>query len=309
MGRQLRADGLRQRRGHGRPRPRPARLGVRQGLWPADQGADAETFTVGKDAYTGPGRIFRSGFLDGLEIEAAKDAAIARIEEMGLGEGATVFRLRDWGVSRQRYWGCPIPVIYCEACGAVPVPEEQLPVRLPEDLVPDGRGNPLLRRPDFVDVACPHCARPARRETDTCDTFVDSSWYFARFASAGQDQAMLDARADYWMPVDQYIGGIEHAVLHLLYARFITRALNHCGYLDVKEPFAGLFTQGMLTHETYKNAAGQWVEPADVEVSAEGGVRRAVQVSTGETLSRYRKDVEIEEEHRGAGRYFRYLWR
>jgi leucyl-tRNA synthetase len=249
------------------------------------QGANPEDFKVGFDAYTGPGHIFNSAFLDGLDIEAAKDAAIEKIEQMGLGEGATVFRLRDWGVSRQRYWGCPIPVVHCADCGVVPVPDEQLPVVLPEDVTFDIPGNPLERHPTWKHTKCPHCGKDATRETDTLDTFVDSSWYFARFTDPKSPTPINKQAADYWLPVDQYIGGIEHAVLHLLYARFITRALNHCGYLDVKEPFAGLFTQGMLTHETYKNAAGQWVEPADVEVSAEGGVRRAVQVSTGETLS------------------------
>ncbi|MFT4074795.1 MAG: leucine--tRNA ligase [Asticcacaulis sp.] len=249
------------------------------------QGANPEDFKVGNEAYTGPGAIFHSAFLDGLEIEAAKDAAIEKIEAMGLGEGATVFRLRDWGVSRQRYWGCPIPVIHCDDCGVVPVPDDQLPVVLPEDVTFDVPGNPLERHPTWKHVKCPHCGKDATRETDTLDTFVDSSWYFARFTDPKSPTPINKAAADYWLPVDQYIGGIEHAVLHLLYARFITRALNHCGYLEVKEPFAGLFTQGMLTHETYKNAAGQWVEPADVEISAEGGTRKATQISTGETLS------------------------
>ncbi|MGN6366075.1 leucine--tRNA ligase [Asticcacaulis taihuensis] len=249
------------------------------------QGANPEEFKVGFEAYTGPGHIFNSAFLDGLDIEAAKDAAIEKIEQMGLGEGATVFRLRDWGVSRQRYWGCPIPVIHCDDCGVVPVPDEQLPVVLPEDVTFDIPGNPLERHPTWKHTKCPHCGKDATRETDTLDTFVDSSWYFARFTDPKSPTPINKQAADYWLPVDQYIGGIEHAVLHLLYARFITRALNHCGYLDVKEPFAGLFTQGMLTHETYKTAAGQWVEPADVEVTSEGGVRKAVQVSTGETLS------------------------
>ncbi|HWU49626.1 MAG TPA: leucine--tRNA ligase [Asticcacaulis sp.] len=258
-------------------------LPVREVVLP--QGADADSFTVGKDAYTGPGRIFRSGFLDGLEIEAAKDAAIDRIESMGLGEGATVFRLRDWGVSRQRDWGCPIPVIHCETCGVVPVPDDQLPVTLPEDVTFDVPGNPLERHPTWKHVKCPHCGKDARRETDTLDTFVDSSWYFARFTDPTATEPINKQAADYWLPVDQYIGGIEHAVLHLLYARFITRALNHCGYLDVKEPFAGLFTQGMLTHETYKDAKGQWVEPGDIEVETVDGQRVARRLSTGETLS------------------------
>ncbi len=246
--------------------------------------ADAETFEVGDEAYTGPGTIFHSEFLDGLDIEAAKNAAIDKIEAMELGEGATVFRLRDWGVSRQRYWGCPIPVIHCEACGVVPVPDDQLPVVLPEDVTFDVPGNPLERHPTWKHVKCPHCGGEARRETDTLDTFVDSSWYFARFTDPTSPSPIDKTAADYWLPVDQYIGGIEHAILHLLYARFITRSLAHCGYLSVEEPFAGLFTQGMLTHETYADADGKWVEPADVDVSNEGGVRTARRLSTGEAL-------------------------
>ncbi len=248
-------------------------------------GARPDEFEVGDEAYTGPGTLFNSAFLDGLEIEAAKDKAIAEIEAMGLGEGATVFRLRDWGVSRQRYWGCPIPIIHCDDCGVVPVPDDQLPVVLPEDVTFDVPGNPLERHPTWKHVKCPHCGKDARRETDTLDTFVDSSWYFARFTDPKADEAINKKAADYWLPVDQYIGGIEHAVLHLLYARFITRALNHCGYLGVKEPFAGLFTQGMLTHETYKDSNGQWVEPADVDLSSDGGKRIAKRMSTGETLT------------------------
>ncbi|ESQ90558.1 leucyl-tRNA synthetase [Asticcacaulis sp. AC460] len=253
-------------------------------------GADAGSWYVGNEAYTGPGTIFHSEFLDGLEIEAAKDAAIERIESLGLGTGATVFRLRDWGVSRQRYWGCPIPVIHCEACGVVPVPEDQLPVVLPEDVTFDIPGNPLERHPTWKHVNCPSCGAKARRETDTLDTFVDSSWYFARFTDPKHPQPINKAAADHWLPVDQYIGGIEHAVLHLLYARFITRALNHCGYLDVKEPFAGLFTQGMLTHETYTDGADEfgkpnWIEPADVQVDTVDGKRVATRLSTGANLT------------------------
>ncbi len=248
------------------------------------QGADAATFSVAGEPYAGPGHIYNSEFLDGLDIEAAKAAAIAKIESLGLGEGATVFRLRDWGVSRQRYWGCPIPVIHCEPCGVVPVPDDQLPVTLPEDVTFDVPGNPLERHPTWKHVKCPRCGGDARRETDTLDTFVDSSGSSARFTDPKAVEPIDKASADYWMPVDQYIGGIEHAVLHLLYARFITRALKHCGYLSVEEPFAGLFTQGMLTHETYKTADGAWVEPADVDVVNEGGARKARRISTGEDL-------------------------
>ncbi len=254
------------------------------------QGAEAATFALGKEPYVGPGHIYNSKFLDGLDVEAAKAAAIARIESMDLGEGATVFRLRDWGVSRQRYWGCPIPVIHCEACGVVPVPDDQLPVTLPEDVTFDVPGNPLERHPTWKHVKCPHCAGEARRETDTLDTFVDSSWYFARFTDPKAAEPINKQSADYWMPVDQYIGGIEHAVLHLLYARFITRALRHCGYLSVEEPFAGLFTQGMLTHETYFDGTDdvgkpRWIEPADVSVETIDGARVATRLSTGGAIS------------------------
>jgi len=238
-------------------------------------GADPAEFSVGKEAYVGPGKIFNSEFLDGLDIEAAKAAVIDRVEAAGQGQGATVYRLRDWGVSRQRYWGCPIPVIYCDACGAQPVPKADLPVKLPDDVTFDKPGNPLLRHPTWRHVNCPSCGAAAQRETDTLDTFVDSSWYFARFADPTADAPIDKAAADHWLPVDQYIGGVEHAVLHLLYARFITRALKDEGMLGVAEPFAGLFTQGMVTHETYKDPDGLWVEPADVELYADGGERKA----------------------------------
>ncbi|MFT4089625.1 MAG: leucine--tRNA ligase [Asticcacaulis sp.] len=257
-------------------------LPVREVVLPSN--ADAQTFVVENEAYTGLGTLFNSDFLDGLDIEAAKAEAIARIEAKGLGQGATIYRLRDWGVSRQRYWGCPIPVIHCEDCGVVPVPNAQLPVSLPDDVTFDVPGNPLDRHPTWKHVNCPTCGKAARRETDTLDTFVDSSWYFARFTSPHSDQPIDKAAADYWLPVDQYIGGIEHAILHLLYSRFITRALHTCGYLNVKEPFAGLFTQGMLTHETYKAPNGEWVDPSDVDITTEGDKRKAIRLSTGEVL-------------------------
>ena len=247
-------------------------------------GADAASFAIESEAYTGPGKIFNSDFLDGLDIEAAKAAAISKIEAAGLGAGATVYRLRDWGVSRQRYWGCPIPVIHCDDCGVVNVPEDQLPVALPEDVTFDVPGNPLDRHPTWKHVNCPKCAKPARRETDTLDTFVDSSWYFARFADPFTKDAINTEAANYWLAVDQYIGGIEHAILHLLYARFITRALSDVGLVAVKEPFAGLFTQGMLTHETYKTLSGEWVDPSDIELGMDGSKRTATRISTGEAL-------------------------
>ncbi len=239
---------------------------------------------IGDEAYTGPGSIFNSDFLDGLDIETAKAEAIARIEAADQGQGATVYRLRDWGVSRQRYWGCPIPIIHCEACGPVGVPESQLPVKLPEDVTFDVPGNPLDRHPTWKHVACPTCGADARRETDTLDTFVDSSWYFARFTDPTAEEPIDKASADHWLPVDQYIGGVEHAVLHLLYARFISRALTDAGLMSVREPFAGLFTQGMVVHETYKTEAGQWIEPTDVELVHIDGARSAKRVSTGESL-------------------------
>jgi leucyl-tRNA synthetase len=247
-------------------------------------GEDPATFEIGTEAYVGPGTIYNSRFLDGLDIEAAKVAAIDRIEAAGDGEGATVFRLRDWGVSRQRAWGCPIPVVHCPTHGVVPLPKSALPVAHPGDIEFGKSGNALERHPTWKHTTCPECGGPATRETDTLDTFVDSSWYFARFANPDADEAIDKAAADYWLPVDQYIGGIEHAVLHLLYARFVTKALADDGQLSVREPFAGLFTQGMVTHETYRRQNGDWVEPGQVEVIAEGNTRRATLTETGEPL-------------------------
>jgi leucyl-tRNA synthetase len=220
---------------------------------------------VGEEAYTGPGRLVNSRFLDGLTAEEAIREVIARAEAEGWGEGTTVWRLRDWGVSRQRYWGTPIPIVHCDACGAVPVPRDQLPVVLPDDVSFDVPGNPLDRHPTWSHVDCPKCGGGARRETDTLDTFVDSSWYFIRFASQPKDAPFDRAEAERWLPVNQYIGGVEHAILHLLYARFWTRALKRIGRLDIEEPFSGLFTQGMVTHETYRASDGGWLSPDEVE--------------------------------------------
>jgi leucyl-tRNA synthetase len=247
-------------------------------------GADPAAFQVGAEAYTGPGTIFNSGELDGLEVEAAKAKAVARIEAQDQGEGATVYRLRDWGVARQRGWGCPIPVVHCDKCGVVAVPKSQLPVALPDDLDFSRPGNALDRHPTWKNTTCPDCGGPARRETDTLDTFVDSSWYFLRFTDADAEAPVEKAAADYWMPVDQYIGGVEHAVLHLLYARFINRALYDEGMVSVQEPFDGLFTQGMVTHETYRRQTGEWIEPGLVEIKAHGETRQAVDAKTGEPL-------------------------
>jgi len=202
--------------------------------------------------------------MNGMTVDQAKADVIAKAEKEGWGQGQTQYRLRDWGVSRQRYWGTPIPIIHCQACGAVPVPNDQLPVKLPEDVSFDIPGNPLDRHPTWSKVDCPKCHQEARRETDTLDTFVDSSWYFIRFASQPHDKPFDRAAAEKWLPVDQYIGGVEHAILHLLYARFWTRALSHIGMIDVKEPFASLFTQGMVTHQTYQDAKGTWLSPDQV---------------------------------------------
>jgi leucyl-tRNA synthetase len=247
-------------------------------------GAEADSFAIDAEAYTGPGRIFNSGFLDGLDIEAAKAAAVARVEAAGQGQGATVYRLRDWGIARQRGWGCPVPIIHCPACGPVGAPKAELPVKLPDDLDFSRPGNALARHPTWRFVACPTCGGAAERETDTLDTFVDSSWYFARFTDPTSATPINRAAADYWMPVDQYVGGIEHAVLHLLYARFVTRALADTGVLAVREPFAGLFTQGMVTHETYRRQSGDWVEPGAIEIVNEGATRRAQLIETGESV-------------------------
>jgi leucyl-tRNA synthetase len=232
--------------------------------------------------YSDHGRCVNSGRYDGLEYEPAVNAVAADLKAKGLGERRTTWRLRDWGISRQRYWGCPIPIIHCEHCGAVPVPDDQLPVVLPTDLVPDGSGNPLLKDAKFLHVKCPKCGADARRETDTMDTFVDSSWYFLRFACADNSSAMLDYRVQYWLPVDQYIGGIEHAILHLLYARFWTRFMHEMGAVPFKEPFARLFTQGMVLNEVYfrKPESGrlQYFNPADVTVTTDKSTQRPVAV-------------------------------
>jgi len=233
------------------------------------------------EIYDGDGTLINSQFLDGMTIIDAKQEISCRYEAMNKGERKVNYRLRDWGISRQRYWGCPIPVIHCEACGIVPVPVADLPVKLPDDVTFDKPGNPLDRHPTWKNVDCPTCGKDARRETDTFDTFVDSSWYFARFCSPRASEPTIREAVDYWLPVDQYIGGIEHAILHLLYSRFFTRAMKQTGHAGLDEPFDGLFTQGMVNHETYKLKDGTWVTPADIQISGEGGARRATQVKTG----------------------------
>jgi leucyl-tRNA synthetase len=245
-------------------------------------GEAIEDFAVGDKAYDGTGTMINSGFLDGMTPEEAKPAAIARLVDMQAGAGVVNWRLRDWGVSRQRYWGCPIPVIHCGSCGVVPVPEADLPVILPEDVTFDRPGNPLDHHPTWKHVACPSCGKPARRETDTFDTFVDSSWYFARFCSPSADGPVDRAAVDHWLPVDQYIGGIEHAILHLLYSRYFTRAMRQTGYLSAIEPFSGLFTQGMVTHESYKSADGHWLYPEETQKRQDGVV---VHRDTGEEVT------------------------
>ena len=242
------------------------------------EGVDSETFKIGAEAYTGPGYIYNSDFLDGLTIDAAKDKVAELLEEKGNGERQVKFRLRDWGVSRQRYWGCPIPMIHCPTCGMVPEREENLPVLLPEDVSFEKPGNPLDHHPTWKHCICPECGGEAERETDTLDTFVDSSWYFARFCSPRAETPVEKAAADRWLPVDQYIGGVEHAILHLLYARFFTRAMRDMGYLDLEEPFAGLFTQGMIVHDTYKSESGGWLSPDDVRFGEDGKV---VEIESG----------------------------
>lgn len=214
--------------------------------------------------YTGDGFLINSPLFDGLNVTDAKEKAISELEKMGAGNRKINYRLRDWGVSRQRYWGCPIPIIYCDDCGAVPVPEDQLPVALPEDVSFDKPGNPLAHHPTWKHVDCPQCKKPAQRETDTFDTFFESSWYFASFASGGGAKGINAADAARWLPVHQYIGGIEHAVLHLLYSRFFSRALSTCSVMDLGEPFAGLMTQGMVCHATFKNDKGEWIYPEEV---------------------------------------------
>ena len=255
--------------------------------------ADAATFTIGDEAYDGDGVMINSRFLDGLSTQAAFEAVASRLEGDMLagaprGERKVNFRLRDWGISRQRYWGCPIPVIHCDDCGVLPVPKADLPVLLPPDVTFDKPGNPLDRHPTWRHVACPQCGKDARRETDTMDTFVDSSWYFARFTAPWEDNPTDPKAANHWLPVDQYIGGIEHAILHLLYSRFFTRAMKAAGHVALDEPFKGLFTQGMVVHETYSRGEGaqrEWITPAEIRIEEVEGQRRAVHIETGEEIA------------------------
>ncbi|MDX1485955.1 MAG: leucine--tRNA ligase [Alphaproteobacteria bacterium] len=269
-------------------------LPVRPVVVPPD--ASATDFEIGTEAYAGDGRLANSEFLDGLDVEAAKAAAARRLAELGLGEAQVTYRLRDWGVSRQRYWGCPIPIIHCADCGAVPVPDADLPVTLPDDVDFEQAGNPLERHPSWKHVACPSCGKDASRETDTFDTFFESSWYFARYCSPDAPEPFDRGAADYWLPVDQYVGGIEHAVLHLLYSRFFTRAMKACGYLGIEEPFSGLLTQGMVCHETYRDADGRWLFPEEIRRVSGGKAVKVeddspVTVGRSEKMSKSHKNV------------------
>jgi len=237
---------------------------------PTEQNPD--TFSIKEEAYTGVGNLINSRFLDGMTIEEGKSEVIRRISEQGMGQATTNYRLRDWGVSRQRYWGCPIPVIHCEKCGVVAEKKENLPITLPKDVSFDKPGNPLDRHEEWRNCSCPSCGSAALRETDTMDTFVDSSWYYARFTAPGSLTPTSEKEANYWMNVDQYIGGVEHAILHLLYSRFFARAMNATGHLPKKaiEPFNALFTQGMVCHATYQNPDGKWLNPDDIKQSESG---------------------------------------
>jgi leucyl-tRNA synthetase len=253
-------------------------------------GQDPASFVITDTAYDGDGTMINSRFLDGMSPAQAFDEVAKRLEQVSIGNRPVAqrqvnYRLRDWGISRQRYWGCPIPIIHCDECGVVPAPTSDLPVTLPEDVSFDTPGNPLDRHASWKNVKCPKCSGPARRETDTMDTFVDSSWYFIRFTDPWNEKTpTTPAVANRWMAVDQYIGGIEHAILHLLYSRFFTRAMHKTGHVNLDEPFAGLFTQGMVVHETYRTKSGEWVEPASVTIEGMGDARKAVLTATGEPI-------------------------
>ena len=254
-----------------------------------------DNYKVDTEAYTGPGKLFNSDFLDGMTIDEAKAEVARRAEQGGFGKKTINFRLRDWGISRQRYWGCPIPVVHCTDCGIVPVAKSDLPVTLPDDVSFELPGNPLEHHPTWKNVDCPKWAKPARRETDTFDTFINSSWYFARFCSPKSENPVDQAAADYWLPVDQYVGGVEHAILHLLYSRFYTRAMKKIGLSSVDEPFDGLFTQGMVCHETYADPDGNWILPSDLIWSEDHTARtrdgKDVTIGRSVKMSKSKKNV------------------
>ena len=294
----------------------PMGLAIRR--WSVRRARTRRRFKITTTAYDGDGLLIHSRFLDGMTITAAKEEVARRLEAKSLGnrpqgKREVQYRLRDWGISRQRYWGCPIPVIHCEACGVVPVPVRDLPVELPKDMSFDEPGNPLARHPTWKHVACPECGGAGLRETDTMDTFVDSSWYFARFTDPwNADAPTTPAMVEKFLPVDQYIGGIEHAILHLLYARFFTRAMQATGHVGaLKEPFAGLFTQGMVVHETYRDKDGTWLFPSEIRIESDASGRHAYKTRRrrGSRDRRDRENVEIEEEHGRSGRYYFGLWR
>ena len=248
-----------------------------------------------ENAYTDDGYLVNSDFLNGLTVEEAKEVSIKKLEKLNLGSRTTNYRLRDWGVSRQRYWGCPIPIIYCDKCGPQTVPEKDLPVKLPEKIDFRKSGNPLLNQSDWINVKCPKCLQSAKRETDTFDTFFESSWYFARFTDPKFNDAINKSNADYWLPVDQYIGGVEHAVLHLLYSRFFIKAMNKLDLINLKEPFKSLQTQGMVCHQTYKNSSNEWMFPKDVIKINDRffSINKKDEVSAGriEKMSKSKKNV------------------
>jgi len=251
--------------------------------------ADPDKFTITDEAYSGDGLMINSDFLNTMTPKSAFEEIASRLGKIQLGgkpqgEKQVNYRLRDWGISRQRFWGCPIPIIHCDNCGQVAVPDSDLPVRLPDSVDLSKPGNALDHHPDWKKVECPACGSDARRETDTMDTFVDSSWYFARFTSPQAITPIVPEAANSWLPVGQYIGGVEHAILHLLYSRFFTRALKKCGYLNIKEPFVGLFTQGMVTHETYQDASGTWVSPDQVIIETLDGAHQAKKIDTNEPV-------------------------
>ena len=254
------------------------------------EGEDATTFAIKDESYAGDGVMINSSFLDGMSSEDAFNEVAERlgaIEINGRPQGVrqTNYRLRDWGISRQRYWGCPVPIIHCDNCGEVPVPEADLPVRLPDEVDLSRPGNALDHHPTWKHVECPNCGLAALRETDTMDTFVDSSWYFARFTAPHASTPTVPEVANSWLPVDQYIGGVEHAILHLLYSRFFTRAMHKTGHLNLDEPFKGMFTQGMVTHETYKDDEDKWVAPTDVHIEVKDGARFATHIETGRPIT------------------------
>lgn len=282
---------------------RKYKLPVRCVVAPEDEDARsfAKALEASDEAYADDGVAINSEFLNGMGVDDAKRAAIEKLEGLGRGKGTVQFRLRDWGVSRQRYWGCPVPMIHCEGCGPVAVPDEDLPVTLPEDVTFDQPGNPLVRHPTWRNVKCPTCGKDAQRETDTFDTFFESSWYFARFCSPHLEDRPFDKdEAMKWLPVDQYIGGVEHAILHLLYSRFFMRAISDCGYLDLKEPFGGMFTQGMVCHETYRASDGTWVEPGDVRRDGANAFRASddapIAIGRSEKMSKSKKNT-VDPQH------------